>query len=137
MGIYMTKKEISRARQSVARLRDEGPSLLEAVLEREPLLKAYLDSSPRTCGVPACRCTRGEKHPAWVVRIPQGKTSRSRSVPEDTFRRLQPLAREYRQFRQKLARLRRLFEEADAAFRVIEASRLVDLEAELSRQDAR
>jgi hypothetical protein len=135
--LYMTKHEISRARQSVARLRDEGPSLLEAVLDTQPLLKAYLDSSPRTCGVPTCRCARGEKHPAWVVRIPQGKTSRSRSIREDTFRRLQPLARQYRQFRQKLARLRRLFKEADAAFRVIEASRLVDLEVELGREDAR
>jgi hypothetical protein len=133
----MTKQEVSRARHSVARLRDELPALLETILDREPMLKAYLDSAPRTCGNPSCRCARGEKHPAWVVRIPEGKKSRSRSIPEVSFRRLQPLARQYRQFRQDLARIRRLFQHADDAFRVIEASRLVDLETELRSEHGR
>jgi len=129
----MTKQEISRARQAVARLRDELPALLESLLDDAPLLKAYLDSSPRSCGVPTCRCARGEKHPAWVARLPEGRTSRSRSIPEDVFHRLEPLARQYRRFREKLARVRRLFREADAGLRAIEASRLVDLDAELRR----
>jgi len=127
-------KKASQARQTVARLREELPALLEAILDRGPLLKAYLDPSPRTCGSPSCRCARGEKHPAWVARIPEGRTARSRSIPEHVFRRLQPLAREYRQFRQKLARVRRLFKDADAALREIEASRLVNLDDELRRE---
>lgn len=133
----MTKTGISHARQAVARLRDEIPALLDSLLDRQPLLKAYLDASPRTCGVPSCRCAQGEKHPAWVVRIPEGGSARSRSIPEDVFRRLEPLAREYRQFRQNLALVRRLFREAGAAFRQIEASRLVDLDSELSEDHAR
>lgn len=128
----MAKSE-SQARQRVARLRDELPGLVSTLLDRAPMLKGYLDSTPRTCGAANCRCARGEKHPAWVVRIPEGSTARSRAVPEHVFQRLEPLARQYRQFRQKLARLRRLFKDADAALREIEASRLVDLDEELRR----
>ena len=127
-------KKVSDARQSVARLRDELPALLDVLLDRAPMLKAYLDCSPRTCGAPSCRCARGEKHPAWVARIPEGRTARSRSIPEHVFHRLKPLAEEYRQFRQKLARVRRLFKQADAALRDIETSRLVDLDEELGRE---
>ena len=130
----MAKITHSQARQVVSRVRGELPALLDALLDREPMLKAYLDSTPRTCGAPNCRCARGEKHTAWVARIPEGKTSRSRSIPEDVFRRLEPLARQYRQFRQKLARVRRLFRQADAALREIEARRLVDLDAELGKK---
>lgn len=133
----MTKLQISQARQCVARLRDELPDLLEALLDRAPMLKAYLDSTPRRCGVPSCHCTHGDKHPAWVVRIPEGRSSRNRSVSQEVFRRLEPAAREYRQFRQKLARLRRLFRDADKALRTIEASRLVDVEAQLRRPHGR
>ena len=132
----MANAKISRARQSVARLRDELPDLLQVLLDDSPLLKAYLDSTPRSCGAPNCRCARGEKHPAWVARIPEGRTTRSRSIPEDVFHRLEPLAKQYRQFRLKLSRLRALFRQTDAALREIEASRLVDLEAELRRPNA-
>lgn len=129
----MAKADISRYRQSVARLRDELPALLDFLLDRGPLLKAYLDSKPRTCGSPTCRCALGEKHPAWVARIPDGSTARSRSIPEAVFRRLEPLALQYREFRLKLSQVRRLFKDADDAFRVIEASRLIDLDAELRK----
>jgi hypothetical protein len=40
---------------------------------------------------------------------------------------------QYREFRLKLSKVRRLFKEADDALRVIEASRLIDLDAELRR----
>lgn len=129
----MAKTDVSRSRQSVARLRDELPALLDALLDRGPLLKAYLDSTPRTCGAPNCRCAQGEKHAAWVARVPDGGTSHSRSMPEEVFRRLEPLARQYREFRMKLARVRRLFKQADVALREIEASRLIDLDTELRR----
>jgi hypothetical protein len=45
--------------------------------------------------------------------------------------------REYRQFRQNLALVRRLFRDADAALRQIEASRLVDLDSALRENHAR
>ena len=131
----MTKDAVSKARQSVARLPQQLAPLLEILLERNPLLKGYLDSKPRTCGTPGCRCTRGEKHQAFVLRIPEGKSARSRSVPEEVFRRLEPLASEYRRFREALAHLRRLFRETDEALRQIEESRLVDPEKELRRDD--
>lgn len=126
-------KQTSDARQSVARLRDELPALLDSLLDRAPMLKAYLVDTPLTCGVPSCRCARGEKHPAWVAKIPEGGTTRSRSIPEHVFSRLKPLAEEYRQFRKKLARVRRLYKAADAALREIETSRLVDLDEGIRR----
>jgi len=130
----MAKADVPRSRQCVARLRDELPALLDFLLDRAPMLKAYLDSRPRTCGAPNCRCAQGEKHPAWVARIPDGSTARSRSIPEAVFRRLEPLALQYREFRLKLARVRRLFRDADDALRVIEASRLIDLDSELRKE---
>lgn len=127
----MTKEDLPKARQALARLRDDLPGLLEVAFQRSPLLKAYPDSKPRTCGDPSCRCARGERHPAWVFRIPQGRKSISRSVPETVFRKLEPLAKDYQAFRQAVAHWRRLVQEADQALREIEAARLVDLEARL------
>jgi hypothetical protein len=131
----MAKDRPSQARQALVRLREESPELFGVFFERGPLLKGYLDSKPRTCGTPGCRCTRGEKHAAWVLRIPEGHGSRSRSIPEGVYRRLQPLAQEYRRFRQALCRWRRLMRQADQALRDIEESRLVDWEKELRRSD--
>ena len=133
----MTKERLSQARRSLARLRDQLPALLEVFLQARPMLKAYLDSKPRTCGTPGCRCARGEKHPAWVVRIPQGRTARSRSVSEATFERLEPLTEEYRRFRQTAAQWRRLLREADQAIRVIEEERCLDPEVELEKADGK
>jgi hypothetical protein len=130
----MAKNDLSRARQSLARLRQELPDLLQIVLKDRPMLKAYLTSTPRTCGNPTCRCAKGDKHPAWVLRIPQGSTARSRSVPEAVYRRLEAPAAEYRRFREAVARWRRLVREADEALRVIEAGRLLDPETEVKRK---
>ena len=97
------------------------------------MLKGYLDSKPRTCGKPGCRCKRGEKHPAWVLRIPQGSSGRNRSIPKAFYRRLEPLTEEYRRFRQAAVGWRRLVRSADAAIRQIESARLVEPEAEVER----
>ena len=97
------------------------------------MLKGYLDSKGRTCGKPGCRCERGEKHPAWVLRIPQRGSSRNRSVSEALYHRLEPLVEEYRRFRQAVVRWRRLVRSADAAIREIESARLVEPERELER----
>jgi len=129
-----TKGAASKARQSLVQLRDETPQLFETLLERGALLKAYLDSSPRTCGSPHCRCARGEKHPAWVVRIPQEKGTRSRSVSKETFERLTPLSEEYRRFRQAATRWRKLVAEVDEALGILERERLVDPERALERE---
>src|SRR5262245_531779 len=131
----MAKDNLPQARQRLARLRDASPELFGIFFGRGPLLKGYLDSTPRTCGSPGCRCARGEKHPAWVLRIPEGRRARSRSIAEAEFRRLEPLAEEYRRFRQALSRWRRLVRQADEALREIEESRLVDWEEELKRSE--
>lgn len=129
----MTNTQVSQARRALARLPEALPPLLDVLLDRKTMLKAYLDSNPRTCGNPSCRCARGEKHAAWVVRIPEGSTSRSRSVSETLFARLAPLAREYRRYRQAAIRLRRLLREADQAIREIEKARCLDPDVEIER----
>jgi hypothetical protein len=129
----MTKEQLSQARRTLAHLLEELEPLVEVLLKANPLLKGYLDSKPRSCGKPGCRCAEGEKHPAWVLRIPQGRSSRSRSIPEACYRRLEPLAEEYRRFRQAVVRWRRLVRGADAALHQIESARMVDPEVELGR----
>ena len=130
----MAKESVSQARRTVTRVLEELEALREILLRREPMLKAYLDAKPRTCGTEGCRCARGEKHPAWVVRIPQGGSSSNRSIPKRTYEELKPLAAEYRRFRQALAGWRRLVREADRALREIEAGRLLDPQDELEKR---
>lgn len=129
----MTKERLSQARRTLTHLLEELAPLVEVLVRRDPMLKGYLDSKPRTCGKPGCRCAEGEKHPAWVLRIPQGSTSRSRSIPEELYRRLKPLAEEYRRFRLAAVGWRRFVRAADAAIRQIESARLLDPEAEVKR----
>ncbi len=126
-------KDASPPRRTMAHLLEELAPLIEILASRDPLLKGYLDSTPRTCGKPGCRCAEGEKHPAWVLRIPQGRTSRSRSLPESVFRKLEPLTEEYRHFRQAAIRCRQLMQDADEAINDLEAARRVDPEAEIQR----
>lgn len=130
----MTKDDLSQARRTLAHLPEEFKTLLATLLKGGPLLKGYLDSKPRTCGKAGCRCAKGERHPAWVLRIPQGGGSRSRSIPEAVYRRLEPLAEEYRRFRQATVRWRQLVRRGEAALRQIESARLVDPEVELRRK---
>lgn len=129
----MTKERLSQARLTLVHLLEELEPLVKVLLRRDPLLKGYLDSKPRTCGKPGCRCAGGEKHPAWVLRIPQGSASRSRSIPEAVYRQLEPLAEEYRRFRQVAVRWRQVVRGADAAIRQIESARLVEPEAAVER----
>lgn len=131
----MTNIDLPKARQALVRLRDGLPGLLEVAFQRSPLLKGYLDSTPRTCGAPGCRCARGERHAAWVLRIPHGRTSISRSVPEAVYRQLEALASDYQVFRREVAHWRRLVREADQALREIEVARLVDPEAQLKNAE--
>ena len=128
---------VSDSRRTLAHLHEQLEPLLEILLSDRPMLKAYLDSKPRTCGKPSCRCALGEKHPAWVLRIPEQGHARSKSISESTFRQLEPLAQEYRRFRQAAARWRRLVREVEGALRKIEEGRLVDLEKKLGEEDGK
>jgi hypothetical protein len=127
------KRDISEARRTLAHLRDQLEPVLEVLLASAPMLKAYLDSKPRSCGKPGCHCASGEKHAAWVLRIPEGSRTRSKSISEPTFRRLEPLTHQYRRFRQAAAQWRRLVREVESAIGKIEAGRLINLEEELRK----
>ena len=126
-------KDASQPRHTLAHLLEELAPLIEALVARAPLLKGYLDSTPHTCGTPGCRCADGEKHAAWVLRIPQEGKTRNRSIPEPVFRKLEPLTDEYRRFRQAAIRCRQLMRAANKAIGDIEAARQVDPEKEIRR----
>jgi hypothetical protein len=75
----------------------------------------------------------GEKHPVWILRLPQGGKTRNRSIPEPLFRKLEPLTDEYRRFRQAAIRCRQLMRAVDKAIGDIESAREVDPETEIQR----
>jgi hypothetical protein len=106
-------------------------ALLGELLGHEPLLKAYLSYAPRTCGSPGCHCRRGELHPAWIVRLPQG---RNRSVSAPVYERLRPPAAAYQRFRAAARRWRRLAREAEQLLRELEALRRVDAQGALEEK---
>jgi hypothetical protein len=126
-------KDASQPRHTLAHLLEELVPLIDILKGRDPMLKGYLDSRAHTCGTPGCRCAAGEKHPVWILRIPQGGTTRNRSIPETLFRKLEPLTDEYRRFRQAAIRCRQLMRAADKAIGDIEAARQVDPENEIQR----
>ncbi len=126
-------KDASPPRLALVRFLEELTPLLEVLKSRDPMLKGYLVSTSVTCGTPGCRCTEGEKHPAWVLRIPHGSTTRNRSIPEAAFRKLEPLTEEYRRFRQSAARFRQLMREAAKAIAEIEVARQVDPDDQIQK----
>jgi len=126
-------KYASPPRLALAHFLEELAPVIEVLVSREPMLKGYLRSTTVTCGSPGCRCAAGEKHPAWVLRIPQGSTTRNRSIPESAFRHLEPLTEEYRRFRQAATRFRELMREAAKAIADLEVARQVDPDNQIQR----
>ncbi len=132
--MYMAKNDLSKLRQQLQAIPDELGFLLPTLLDHSALLKAYLSFSPRTCGKPGCRCARGERHPAWILRQPEGRRTRSHSLSQAAYERLRGPAEQYRRFRQARARWNQLVKQADQWLRQIEALRSVDLDHALEDQ---
>ena len=127
----MTKNNISKLRRQLQAIPQQLESLLPALRGHGALLKAYLSFSPRTCGKPGCRCARGELHPAWILRHPEGRRTRSRSLAQRTYQRLCGSAEEYRRFRQARVRWNHLMKQADEWLRQVETLRSMDLQQAL------
>ena len=130
----MIKHDLSTLRRRLRALHDEMGDLTRILLGRDPLLKAYLSFTPRTCGNAGCKCRRGQKHPAWIVRLQEGRQVRMRSVSREVYERLKPLADSYREFRQAARRWRRLAREAETIIKDIERLREVDPDQTLQEE---
>lgn len=131
----MVKHAASLLRQRLLDIHCQMESLLPTLVSREPLLKAYLSSVPRTCGNPGCHCQReGKRHAAWVVTLPGEGGGQTRSVGRDRYERLQPMAQAYRRFRSAQRGWKRLAREAQAVMKELEASRQVDARKELEKR---
>ena len=130
----MVKPQLSQLRQRLQAIRAQMDSLLPTFMGREPLLKAYLSFTPRTCGNAGCQCHReGKLHAAWVVRIPQGRRAQTRCVSQEVFEELTPQASAYKSFRRAYAQWRELVREAEQVIKQIEVLRRVDMRKKLER----
>ncbi len=123
----MAKHDLSQLRQRLQALHQRMGGLLDTFMGREPVLKAYLSDAPRTCGNRGCRCYRGQRHPAWVVRVPEGRRARTHSVSKGTFERLRKPAEAYRRWREARAEWNRLAREVQQVLGHMERLRTVDL----------
>jgi hypothetical protein len=125
----MAKPDLPQLRQRLRDLHARMAGLLDTFMGRQPLLKAYLRDAPVTCGNPNCRCYRGEPHPAWVVRVPEGRRARTHSVSQAAFERLRAPADAYRRWRQARAEWNRLARQVQQVLAQMERLRTVDLNA--------
>jgi hypothetical protein len=67
------RQEISRA--SMSQQERDLRSSAKKLLDGAGLIHGYLSTRYQVCGTPNCRCTRGEKHQAFVLVIRrEGKT---------------------------------------------------------------
>ena len=123
----MAKSDLSQLRQHLRTLYQRLGDQLDTFMSREPLLKAYLSDAPRTCGNRNCRCYRGQPHPAWVVRVPEGRRVRTHSVPQAVFDRLREPTQAYRRWRQARADWNRLMRQVQQILGEMERLRTVDL----------
>ena len=123
----MAKQDLSLLRRRLRALHQRLGGLVETFMGREALLKAYLSDAPRTCGNRGCRCYRGQPHPAWVVRTPEGRRARTHSVSQARFERLRTPAEAYRRWRQARAEWNRLVREVHEVLSQMERLRTVEL----------
>ena len=83
------KAEFSRA--AMSERERQARSRANQLLDGAGLLHGYLSTRFQTCGKKSCRCTRGEKHQAFVLVIhEEGKTTQI-PVPRD----LEPIVRRW------------------------------------------
>jgi len=108
-------------------------TLLEPVLDPQPLLAGSLYTLRRRCGKPSCRCARGQLHSSTVLSYRgQGRPQTISPLP-DQLPRLQKLTDAYRRFRQARTQLVRLHHEVHALLDRIEAARIQQGEHQFQR----
>jgi len=126
---------ISRIRQRIAQLVNERRAAEKVLLERPPLLKGTFSEVRRTCGNPACKCARGEKHLCRQLSASvEGKT-RTWNVPRGYAAKVKRLTDNYRRFRRARAAWVRTNQRLLELINELEAARTVpDFRDESGRQ---
>ena len=97
--------DLSRLRQQLWQQYRALAHTLRTLQRQPPMVQGSCYLLQRTCGKPACRCTRGQRHATWVLTRSEAGQSRLYSVPAAQRRRLQVLTREYRRWQLARARL--------------------------------
>jgi hypothetical protein len=99
-------RDASRLRQSLSRLRDQLPPLIDVLLGREPLVRGSVYELRRKCGKPSCVCAAGEKlHSCMAITWSSGGRKRLRSLSPKEEMELRRLTENYRRFRQARTQL--------------------------------
>jgi len=100
------ERETSRLRQSLSRLRDQIPAVVQVLLGREPLVRGSVYELRRKCGKPCCACAAGEKlHSCMAITWTVEGKKRLRSLSPKEEMVLRRLTENYRRFRQARAQL--------------------------------
>jgi len=106
------RQDISRIRQEMGRLSRERWGLereLADVLSRKFLLKGSLVEKYKACNKEGCRCTRGELHgPFCYLSLSQEGKTKMIFIKRQHWQKAKELSTNYRQWRQRRARIAKI-----------------------------
>jgi hypothetical protein len=100
----MTRKPAALRQQLWRDYRALG-RLLRAMTSQGPLIPGSFYLMRRKCGKAACRCARGQLHPAWVLTRTEAGQHKLYSVPPDQRAGVRQLAAAWRRYQRARARL--------------------------------
>lgn len=88
-----------------ARLRKRKYDLVRKHGISENLLPGSLALTHRHCGKPTCHCATGEGHPMWSLTFMVNGKKRVERIPESWVRRLRPLVKGGRAYKEAVTEL--------------------------------
>jgi hypothetical protein len=99
----------SRLRQRIRQTQQQYLALLDGLVdERGPLIRGSFGTRARVCGVPTCRCTRGELHESKYLSATDGGRVRQVHVPVSEEVEVAEGVARYRRFWRVRARMAEL-----------------------------
>lgn len=99
----------SRLRQKIRQAHQQYVALLDGLVdERGPLIRGSFGTRARVCGVPTCRCARGELHESKYLSATDGGRVRQVHVPASEEADVAEGVARYRRFWRTRARMAEL-----------------------------
>jgi hypothetical protein len=100
-----TRRRFARLRQTLLRLAEEIPALIQPVLSDRPVIKGSVYNLQRRCGKARCTCTRGELHRSTVLSSSQEGRTRLQIIPHGHLTEVRQRVALYQKIRRVRARL--------------------------------
>jgi len=99
------RRKFSRLRQSLVRLSEEIPELIQSLLSDKLLIKGSVYELKRKCGKAGCKCSKGELHSRMVLSASEKGRTRLRVIPDGLLAEVQIKVKRYKKLRHTRARL--------------------------------